>query len=150
VSSQSNEPKWIREDVVLAIHERQLAEHGGSGGTRDAGLLSSALARPRNAAAYGDPDIPELASLYALGVIKNHPFIDGNKRVGAVLLELFLGENGYSLPAEDEELLAAILGIASGKTSDAALTAWVQEKGATRPLALPLPHAKLYHSRDQR
>lgn len=133
MSSQSNEPKWIREDVVLAIHERQLAEHCGSVGIRDTGLLSSALARPRNAAAHGDPDIPELASLYALGIVKNHPFIDGNKRVGAVLLELFLGENGYSLPAEDEEMLAAVLGIASGKTSDAAFTAWVQEKALRVP-----------------
>ncbi len=126
MSSRSSEPKWLREDVVLAIHEAQIAEHGGSAGIRDEGLLSSALARPRNAAAYADPDIPALASLYALGIIKNHPFIDGNKRVGAVLLELFLGENGYVLGASDDDLLHAILGAASGTLSETAFTAWVR------------------------
>ena len=128
MSSRSSKPQWLREDTVLAIHEAQIAEHGGSAGVRDEGLLASALARPRNAAAYADPGIPELASLYALGIIKNHPFIDGNKRVGAVLLELFLEENRYELRASDDELLEAVLGAASGALSEKKFTAWVKQK----------------------
>lgn len=117
---------WLDEPVVLAIHDAQLAEHGGGSGIRDAGLLSSALARPRNAAAYAEPDIPELAALYALGIIRNHPFIDGNKRVGAVLLETFLELNEYKLRATDKELLGAIVSVAAGDMSEHAFTDWVR------------------------
>ena len=117
---------WIDDDVVSAIHEAQISEHGGVLGVRDPGLLASALDRPRNAAAHSDPDVAELAALYALGVIKNHPFVDGNKRVGAVLLELFLDLNGYELKAIDEEMLSVVLAAASGTIRDAELADWIR------------------------
>ncbi len=102
--------KWIRQETASAIHEAQIAEHGGSLGIRDVDLLESALARPRNADSYGDPrpSIPELGALYAISIIRSHPFIDGNKRVGFVLMELFMELNGYRLDASDEECLTAI------------------------------------------
>jgi death-on-curing protein len=128
--SSPSDYRWISENVVLAIHEAQIDEHGGSTGVRDLGLLSSALARPQNAAAYAKPDIPELAALYALGVIKNHPFIDGNKRVGTVLLELFLEDNGYELVVIDESLLNAITTVAAGDMSEEQFVAWVRARCA--------------------
>ena len=121
---------WIREDTVLAIHEAQIAEHGGSLGVRDAGLLTSALARTLNAEAYADPapDIPALAALYAIGIIRNHPFVDGNKRVGFVLLELFLELNGFELRADDAECVTTIFALAAGELSDDDFTAWVRTR----------------------
>jgi death-on-curing protein len=130
VSSQ-NDFVWLDDDVVRAIHEAQIAEHGGSLGVRDPGLLASALNRPRNAAAHGEPDVAELAALYALGVIKNHPLVDGNKRVGAVLLELFLDMNGYDLVANDEELLPTILNAAAGDANEE-LIDWIRENVVRR------------------
>jgi death on curing protein len=118
---------WLDKDVVLAIHESQIAEHGGASGVRDLGLLESALARPQNAAAYSDVDVADLAALYALGVIKNHPFVDGNKRVGTVLLETFLELHEHELAAGDDDLLAMILSLAAGEVSDANFTTWVRE-----------------------
>ena len=120
-------PKWLDEDVVLAIHEAQIAEHGGATGIRDRGLLLSALSRPRNAALHSKAALSELAALYALGVIKNHPFLDGNKRVGAVLMSVFLELNGSELVATDEELVRAILGIAAGVMPDERFIEWVAE-----------------------
>jgi death-on-curing protein len=125
VSSQS-EHRWITEDVLLAIHEAQIDEHGVSTGVRDPVLLASSLARPQNAAAHGAPDIPELAALYALGVIKNHPFVDGNKRVGTVILEVFLEDNKYTLFASDEELLNAVIALAAGDISEQKFISWVR------------------------
>ncbi len=124
---------WIDEDVVNAIHEAQIAEHGGKLGVRDPGLLASALNRPRNAAAYADPDVAELAALYALGVTQNHPCIDGNKRVAAVLLELFLDLNGYDLVASDEAMLPIMLGIAAGEIPDGQFITWVRENAHPKP-----------------
>lgn len=125
--SSRSKRTWLSEDVVRAIHEAQIAQHGGAPGVRDPGLLASALARPQNAAAYADSDVPELAALYALGVIKNHPFIDGNKRVGAVLLETFLALHRHELVATDPELLATIMALASGEMRDPAFVQWVRE-----------------------
>ncbi|HVA26750.1 MAG TPA: type II toxin-antitoxin system death-on-curing family toxin [Candidatus Baltobacteraceae bacterium] len=119
--------EWLDEDVVLAIHEAQIAEHGGGAGLRDRGLLVSALERPKNSAQYSGADVPELAALYAIGIIRNHPFVDGNKRVGAVLLDVFLELHHVELTATDGELVEAILGVASGTLSDEAFTAWVRE-----------------------
>jgi death-on-curing protein len=130
VSSQSNF-KWLAEDVVLAIHEAQIAEHGGAAGVRDQGLLASALARPQHAASYSDADVPTLAALYALGIINNHPFVDGNKRVGAVLLETFLQLHRFELTATDSELLSTIVAVAAGEMRDAAFIAWVRERAKT-------------------
>ena len=125
--SSQNKCTWISESVVVAIHEAQIAEHGGRLGIRDAGLLESALVRPQMTAAYTDADIPQLAALYALGVLKNHPFIDGNKRVGAVLLETFLTLNDGELVASDAELLRAIIQVASSTWSEDQFIAWVRE-----------------------
>jgi death on curing protein len=118
---------WLDEDVVLAIHEAQIAEHGGATGVRDLGLLASALARPQNAAAYSDADVADLAALYALGIIKNHPFVDGNKRVGTVLLETFLELHDNELAVADDDLLSVIFALAAGEVSDADFTMWVRE-----------------------
>ena len=126
--SSPSEYRWIADNVVLAIHEAQIQEHGGAAGLRDPGLLASALERPQNAAAYAEPDVPELAALYALGVIQNHPFVDGNKRVGTVVLEVFLEDNGYELVASDVELLAAIMSIAAGASSDEEFITWVRSR----------------------
>jgi len=101
-------------------------EHGGLTGVRDPGLLASASARPRNAAEYGRPDAPELAALYALGVIRNHPFFDGNRRVATVLLEIFLVDNGYQLVATDEDLFHAVMSAAAGETPEDDLISWVR------------------------
>ena len=120
------------EDVVLAIHEAQIAEHGGSAGIRDWDLLDSALARPKNVAAYAGASAPALAAQYAIGIIKNHPFIDGNKRVGAVLLETFLEDHGYRLESDDGALLAAIMALASGQMTEDRFVAWVGTQVARR------------------
>ncbi len=118
--------------LVLAIHDEQLAEHGGSTGLRDAGLLDSALARPLNWAGYGVPDVAELAAVYALGIVQNHPFIDGNKRTGFVALELFLRLNGCVFTVGDAEAVVMTLAMAAGELPDDAFTAWV--RGHTAPV----------------
>lgn len=109
---------WIRRDVVLAIHDEQGAEHGGQPGLRDAGLLDSALARPMNAAAYGEPDVPALAAAYAYGLARNHPFLDGNKRTALVVAELFLELNGWRLAATDAECVLTFVALAAGEVSE--------------------------------
>ncbi len=117
---------WLSSQLVLSIHDEQLAEHGGSTGLRDAGLLDSALARPLNRAGYGQPDIAELAAVYALGIARNHPFIDGNKRTAFVALELFLRLNGCAFTAGDAEAVVMTLAMAAAELSDAEFTAWVR------------------------
>lgn len=118
---------WIEKEVILAVNEEQLADHGGAVGVRDANLLDSALARPRNLVAYGDPDIAELAAAYAYGIIRNHPFVDGNKRTGLVAAELFLALNGYELTASDENCVLTILNVADSSFSEADLCKWISE-----------------------
>jgi death-on-curing protein len=122
------EPVWVRDDVVRAIHLRQLAEHGGAQGVRDAGLLDSALARPKNLWAYSDPkpDLAALGAAYAFGVVKNHPFVDGNKRTGYVLLRTFLLINGRDIEATQEEKYRIFLSLADGTLDEAGLTDWVR------------------------
>jgi death on curing protein len=119
---------WVEENVVLAIHDEQLAEHGGRAGLRDRDLLQSALARPRNLAAYGDPDIAGLAAAYAFGLPQDHPFVDGNKRVAFIVAELFLDLNGYALSANDEECVLTMLRLADGALSEPALARWMRER----------------------
>lgn len=119
--------EWVAQSVVLAIHDEQLAEHGGSPGLRDIGLLESALARPQNLAAYGDPEIADLAYLaasYAFGIAKNHPFVDGNKRTSYVISRLFLRLNGYDLAASETERLRVWLDLASGQMTEEELAGW--------------------------
>ena len=122
-----DDPIWISEPLALAIHKRQLAEHGGLDGVRDPGLLQSALARPRHLFAYTDPtpDIPVLAAAYAFGVARNHPFIDGNKRTAAVVCEAFLELNGVTLEATDAELYPVFLDLAAGTLSEDELATWL-------------------------
>jgi death-on-curing protein len=118
---------WIDPAVVTAIHDEQIAEHGGAAGVRDAGLLESALARPRNIDLYGGPDVFLLAAAYAFGVAKNHPFVDGNKRTALVLCELFLELNGWQNVASDAETLAAMLDLAAGELDEDGFAAWLRE-----------------------
>ncbi len=117
---------WIPENVVLAIHEEQITEHGGASGIRDQGLLESALARPQNRAAYEDADLCTLAADYAYGVMKNHPFVDGNKRTGYVLCELFLALNGLELTAADEDCLLRSLDLAAGDMDEVDFADWLR------------------------
>ena len=121
------EPRWLPKDLILQVHNSQLAEHGGGAGVRDEGLLESALARPQNAFAYGQSDVAVLAGAYAFGIAKNHPFIDGNKRTAFVACELFLAANGYDLIASDEECLAMVLGLAASEVGEAEFAAWLRE-----------------------
>ena len=123
---------WLDKRLILAIHDEQLREHGGAEGVRDEGLLESALARPLNAASYGEPDLAELAALYALGIARNHPFIDGNKRTAYVALELFLDLNGIDLTASDAESTVAMLDMAAGELTDEEFTLWVREHAQKR------------------
>lgn len=118
---------WIQRDVIVAIHEMQLAEHGGLEGVRDAGLLDSALGRPQNLAAYGNPDAAALAAAYGWGISRNHPFIDGNKRTGFVAAELFLSLNGCELMADDADCVLTMLGVAAGDLSEDAFAAWLRQ-----------------------
>lgn len=118
---------WISKPLVLAIHERQLAEHGGTSGVRDETLLESALARPQQLHAYGEPDLADLAATLAFGLARNHPFVDGNKRTAAVACETFIELNGARLEAEDLDLFPRFLDLAEGKLSEQDFAAWLRE-----------------------
>jgi death on curing protein len=118
--------RWLSADVLRAVHDEQLAEHGGAPGTRDEGLFESALSRPQNLAAYGGPDVFELAASYAIALAKNHPFVDGNKRTAFVAMELFFAMNGCELAASDEDCVMAMLQVAAGEMSEPELAAWLR------------------------
>ena len=109
------------------MHDRQLAEHGGGEGIRDAGLLGSALQRPLNKFAYGDPDLSDLAAAYAYGIARNHPFVDGNKRTALVACRTFLLINGYDIAASGEEKYKTFLTLASGDLDEDALATWLRD-----------------------
>lgn len=109
-----SEPVWIEEELALAIHDRQLVEHGGAEGVRDQSVLQSALARPLNHLVYESPDTIVLAAKYTAGIIQNHPFVDGNKRTGFVVGVLFLELNDYRFTASEEAAAQAILELAAG------------------------------------
>jgi death-on-curing protein len=117
---------WVIKAVVLAIHDEQLAEHGGLSGTRDIGLLESALARPQNLAAYGNPDIAALAAAYAFGIAKNHAFVDGNKRTSSVVTSTFLALNGYDIIADDLTRLDVWIKLGEGKMTEEELVIWLR------------------------
>ena len=124
--------RWLNADVLQAVHLEQLAEHGGAAGTRDEGLFESALARPQNLALYGDPDVFDLAAAYAVGLAKNHPFIDGNKRTAYVAMELFLVLNGFELTADDAAATLTMLSVAAGDIDEPTLAQWLREHTAPR------------------
>lgn len=120
--------RWLRIDAVLAIHRRQLAEHGGGDGVRDPGLLESALARPRNVAVCeSEADIARLAAAYAFGIAKNHPFVDGNKRTALVACRTFLVLNGYQLYASGADKYLTFVSLAEGAITEEELTEWLRK-----------------------
>lgn len=119
---------WLERPLVLSIHDRQLAEHGGSGGVRDDALLESALARPKQLSAYGEPppDLAALAASLAYGLARNHPFVDGNKRTAHVCYRVFLMLNGADLMAPDEEKYASMIGLAEDTLGEAEFADWLR------------------------
>ena len=119
---------WIDAADAAAYHAELLTEHGGSAGLRDRGLLESALARPQNLAAYGDPTAFELAAAYAFGIAKNHPFVDGNKRVAFVASVTFLELNDWQFVAAEEDAAIAFLGLAGGKVTEQDLSRWLEAR----------------------
>jgi death-on-curing protein len=118
------EPVWVELATLLAIHDEQLAEHGGESGIRDLGLLESALARPRQRHSYGGASLIELAASLAFGISRDHPFIDGNKRTSLVAAELFLDVNGIEFAAMDQDCVETFLALAAGELSEEQLAAW--------------------------
>ncbi|HBE81958.1 MAG TPA: type II toxin-antitoxin system death-on-curing family toxin [Pyrinomonadaceae bacterium] len=121
--------KWLRLDAVLAIHQRQIAEHGGGDGVRDLGLLESAVARPQNIHTYEpEADIARLAAAYGFGIAKNHPFVDGNKRTSLVATRTFLLLNGYQLNATQVEKYLTFLSLAEGTLPEDELAQWLRER----------------------
>lgn len=126
--AQIAEPVWIEADLALAIHDRQLAEHGGPIGVRNTPALESALGRPRNQWAYGEADLCALAAAYAYGVARNHPFVDGNKRTAWVLARLFLGLNGVQIGFAPEEAIHMVLALASGSLAEAEVAEWFRTR----------------------
>lgn len=117
---------WVKESVVLALHEEHLAEHGGPSGLRDPGLLQSALARPLQLTAYSEPDLAALAAAYGYGIARNHPFADGNKRSAFTVTELFLALNGYFLAADDYACVITVLRLADGSLSESEYADWIR------------------------
>jgi death on curing protein len=120
------EPVWVLREVVLLAHEQSLAQFGGSAGIRDEGLLDSALGKPQNLFAYGKPSLFELAAGYAFGIVKNHPFIDGNKRAGFVVAVTFLQVNGWRLEAGEVDATLRTLALAAGEMSQAEYAKWLK------------------------
>jgi death-on-curing protein len=120
--------RWISRETAEVLHGEQLDEHGGAEGVRDEGLLESALARPQNLAAYGDPDAAAIAASYAFGLARNHPFIDGNKRTALVVSLVFLAKNGWLAISSDAEMLAIFLDLAAGDVSEEELAHWFRER----------------------
>jgi death on curing protein len=133
VSKKKSNPKkkgplWIEERDALAVHDRLLAVHGGPVGLRDRGLLQSALARPQQHHAYAEaPDVVQMAALYTAGVVRNHPFVDGNKRTGFVLGVLFLELHGFEFKASEQNATQAVMELAAGTLDEAGYTAWLRE-----------------------
>ena len=120
--------RWVTRHALCLLHDESLVEHGGSSGIRDKGLLESALDRPKNRAAYGDPDLAELCACYAFGLAKNHPFVDGNKRAAFEAVGLFLGLNGFRLVTSQIEAIGAVLELASGQIDEPAFAEWVRAR----------------------
>lgn len=119
--------RWVSQQALLLLHDESLAEHGGSPGLRDAGLLESALARPKNLAAYESPDHAALAASYGVGLAKNHAFVDGNTRAALLAVGLFLYLNGFRLTASQAQATLTMLAVASGELSEEAFAAWLRQ-----------------------
>ena len=121
------EPEWLSKDLMMAVHDEQLAEHGGGEGVRDAGALDSAMMRPRNLALYGAPNIVALAAAYGFGIARNHPFVDGNKRTAFVAAEVFLELNGMTVTASDEACVLTMVRLAAGEMEETVYAHWLRE-----------------------
>ena len=122
-----SEPVWLTPEIVIAIHEMQLAEHGGPAGIRDMGMLESALGRPQNKFADGENDLAVLAAAYGFGVARNHPFIDGNKRTSLMVIYTFLGVNDVEFIVPEAEFATIILDLAAGEVSEESLARWIRD-----------------------
>ena len=118
--------RWIDKGALVLLHDESLAEHGGRAGLRDEGLLDTALNKPLNLLAYGEPDFADLAASYASGLAKNHPFVDGNKRAAFLAVGMFLYLNGYRLQASQAEATLTVLGLAAGEISESAFATWLR------------------------
>jgi death-on-curing protein len=118
--------RWVRREALLLLHDESLAEHGGLPGLRDEGLLDSALARPQHLVAYGDPDLADLAAAYGVGLAKNHPFADGNKRAAFLAVGLFLALNGQRLVATQADATLTMFAVAAGELDDVAFADWIR------------------------
>jgi death-on-curing protein len=119
--------RWVDQASLMLLHDESLAEHGGASGLRDKGLLQSALARPLNLVAYGEPDVADLAAAYAVGLAKNHAFVDGNKRAAFLALGLFLALNGWRLAVGQAEATLTMLDVAAGTVDEQRLATWIRE-----------------------
>lgn len=124
--------RWIDKRVLLLLHDESLAEHGGASGIRDDGLLESALARPQNLLAYGEPDAADLAAAYGLGLAKNHAFVDGNKRAAFLSVGLFLAMNGFRLKASQSDATLTVLAVASSEMDEASFASWIRANSEPR------------------
>lgn len=122
-----SEPEWLTVTMIVAIHDEQLAIHGGLAGMRDSGLLESAMNRPRNKWAYENAELPELAAAYGYGIAKNHPFADGNKRTSLLAIYTFLGINGINFIVAEADAAAMIFALAAGEVSEESLTRWIKD-----------------------
>lgn len=127
MTAAANQPwVWVSQDILLAVHDEQVAEHGGAAGLRDEGFLVSAIARPQHLLAYGNTNAAQLAAAYAFGIARNHPFVDGNKRTACVTAELFLALNGLVLTADDMSATLTMLQLAAGDMDEDAYAAWLR------------------------
>lgn len=122
-----SEPDWLAVEVIIAIHDEQLAIHGGLAGTRDAALLASALDRPTNKWAYESAELPELAAAYGYGIAKTRPFVDGNKRTSLLAIYTFLGVNGVDFVVPEADAAAIIFALAAGEVSEDSLARWIRD-----------------------
>lgn len=126
MNANPSEWRWLSSRLIHAVHDEQLAEHGGGAGVRDANLLESALARPQQLAHNGDPNAADLAASYGFGIARNHPFIDGNKRTAFVAVELFLALDGSELIAADADAVINMLALAAGQLTEADFAHWIR------------------------
>ena len=129
MATRRGEPRWLSRLVIDAVHADQLREHGGLPGTRDESALESALARPRNKRAYAEEtDLATLAAAYGFGLVKGHPYRDGNKRIGFLAITTFLGINGYDFTASDEDVVTEMVALAAGHVSESELASWIRNR----------------------
>lgn len=122
------EPVWLDSRIAYAVHDRQLAEHGGGAGLRDAGALESALARPINRWSYGEDELVQLAAAYAFGIARNHPFVDGNKRTAWIMARLFLLTNAVEIAFDKVDATNTVIALAAGELSEEELADWFRQR----------------------